>query len=123
MWSVFSWSREVRMVSTRSRSIPPAPSAPMTVAERSIGHIAHTPDLALKGDIRIWSMHGVRLHLSDHMGARATSLLGPMAVLGAGPGETPGKDGHIHNRTLVRRSGHSVPRSVRRCLKNRVRAV
>ena len=35
-------------------------------AEGSIDHIAHTPDLALVGDIRIWPKRGTRFNLSDH---------------------------------------------------------
>ena len=35
-------------------------------AEGSIDHIAHTPDLALVGDIRIWPRRGARFNLSDH---------------------------------------------------------
>ena len=35
-------------------------------SERSIDHIAHTPDLALTGNIRLWPKHGTRFNLSDH---------------------------------------------------------
>ena len=35
-------------------------------AETSIDHIAHTPDLALAGDIRIWPKRSARFNLSDH---------------------------------------------------------
>ncbi len=35
-------------------------------AERSIDHIAHTPDLALVGDIRVWPRRGARFNLTDH---------------------------------------------------------
>ena len=34
--------------------------------EGSIDHIAHTPDLALVGDIQIWPKRGARFNLSDH---------------------------------------------------------
>ena len=35
-------------------------------AEGSIDHIAHTPDLALVDNIRIWPRRGPRFNLSDH---------------------------------------------------------
>ena len=35
-------------------------------AEGSIDHIAHTTDLALAGDIRIWPKRGARFNLTDH---------------------------------------------------------
>ena len=34
--------------------------------EGSIDHIAHTPDLALVGDIGVWPKRGARFNLSDH---------------------------------------------------------
>ena len=35
-------------------------------AEGSIDHIAHTSDLALVGDVRMWPKRGTRFNLSDH---------------------------------------------------------
>lgn len=35
-------------------------------SERSIDHIAHTPDLTLAGEIRLWPKHGAQFNLSDH---------------------------------------------------------
>lgn len=48
---------------------------PAETAEWSIDRIAHTRDVELKGDIRIWPRHGVRFDLSDHTGVQGDFAL------------------------------------------------
>ena len=45
--------------------------------EMAIDHIAHTPDLALADDIRIWPRLSARTALSDHIGVRGGVVLAP----------------------------------------------